>query len=414
MFEAKRSLKFVLPALLLAAVAAAARTPQMPTPKRPEPVARPQAKSIPAPDDVAAAPEDAMRTDSGLAWRLLSEPAKTPDRPGPNDVVTTLYTGWTTDGTMFDTTETLGRAREFRVTGVIAGFEEAAQLLSIGEKGRFWIPSELAYNGAPRKPQGMLVFDLEIVGIQRGPQPAIDSAAPPEDAIRSESGLAWVVLEEGAHGGKPPAPGDTILVEYTSYTTAGRMLDTTVYNNEPEVFSLDLTIAGFRETFTTMIPGERRQIWIPSEMTELDGRIVHQDTVVFDMKLLSYLSAPQTPARVASIPPDADRSVTGLAWKVIRPGTGERKPAHGDTVEVLYAGWTTDGEMFDAAYLHGRPGRFVLDDSMPLGWNEAIHAMVTGEKRLVWIPEDLAYSGHTGRPQGMLVFEIELLSINPD
>jgi peptidylprolyl isomerase len=413
MFDPKRPLSFVAPALVFAALSAAAQAPPMPTPTRPKPeVRRPQPNAIPAPDDVAAAPDDAIRTKSGLAWRLLSEPAGQVDRPGLNDVVKTLYTGWTVDGEMFDTT--FARPREFRVTAVIPGFEEAVQLLSIGEKGRFWIPAELAYEGVRGKPQGMLVFDLEIVGIERGPQPPLASAAPPEDAIRTESGLAWVVLEQGEPGGQSPGAEDTILVEYSSWTPEGRLLDTTIHKTKPEVFSLNLTIPGFRQSFATMIPGERRQIWIPSALTELDGRIIHEDTVVFDMKLVSYESAPVTPASVGAIPPDAERSVTGLAWKVLKPGTGKEGPVQGDTVEVVYAGWTTEGEMFDASYRYGRPGRFVLDDKMPLGWNEAIFGMVTGEKRLVWIPEDLAFAGHKNRPQGMLVFEIELRAINPE
>lgn len=420
----KKSFPIVLLTLLVATGPVAAQTPesqrkrqmpapQIPMPQKPAPP-MPRADAIPAPDDVAAVPEDAIRTESGLAWRLLGDPAETVDRAGPNDVVKTRYTGWSTDGRMFDTTETSGRAREFRVTGVIAGFEEAIQLLSIGEKGRFWIPGELAYDGVNGKPQGMLVFDLEIVGIQRGPQPVIPGAAAPDDAQRAESGLAWVVLEEGEPGGGSPNGKDTVLVEYSSWTAGGRLLDTTVYNGEPEVFTLDLTIEGFRDSFATMTPGERRQIWIPSELTELGGEVLHEATVVFDMKLLSFMSEPKTPSPVVGIPPDAEQSITGLAWRVLRSGAGEHGPAEGDTVEVLFAGWTTDGEMFDATYRHGRAARFVLNDSMPLGWNEALYGMVEGEKRLVWIPEDLAYAGRKNRPQGMLVFEIELLTINPE
>ena len=80
---------------------------------------------------------------------------------------------------------------------------------------------------------------------------------------------------------------------------------------------------------------------------------------------------------------------------------------------VNYAGWTRDGKKFDSSYDHGRPGRFKLDHTKPLGWNEAVMAMQVGEKALVWIPEDMAYGGRSDRPKGMLVFEIELLSVEP-
>ena len=116
---------------------------------------------------------------------------------------------------------------------------------------------------------------------------------------------------------------------------------------------------------------------------------------------------------MATIPDDAERSLTGLAWRVLRPGTGNVHPEPGDTVEVLYAGWTRDGLVFDSSYAHARAGRFALDETKPFGWNEALFGMVSGEKRLVWIPEDLAYGGQKDRPKGMLIFEIELLSIEP-
>ena len=109
-------------------------------PKKAEP-------KFPAPEDVAGPPEDATRTASGLAWRLLGEPASQIERSGLLDMVEVRYTGWTTDGEMFDTTEVHQQSRKFRVTGVIPGFEEAVQLLSVGETGRFWVPETLAYDG---------------------------------------------------------------------------------------------------------------------------------------------------------------------------------------------------------------------------------------------------------------------------
>jgi peptidylprolyl isomerase len=373
-----------------------------------------QRKTIPAPADVAAPPANATRTASGLAWRRLGEPGGTTERPGPTDIVEIRYTGWLADGKMFDSTEIDERPRKFRVDGVIPGFEEAVQLLAVGEQGRFWIPEELAYGGREGKPAGMLVFDVTLVGIRRGPERPALLEAPPEDALRSDSGIAWIVLAEGDPEQETPGGEATILVDYDSWTTDGRLLNSTMHRGEPEAFTMNLVIEGFREVFHTMVPGDRRLVWIPPELTELDGKRVHDGTVVFDLELISFMSPPETPAQVSAIPDDAERSLTGLAWRVLRPAGGEgRRPELGDTVEVLYAGWTRDGKMFDSSYSHAKPGRFKLDASMPLGWNEALSNMLPGEKRLVWIPEDLAYAGQTNRPEGMLVFEIELLSVEP-
>ena len=66
--------------------------------------------------------------------------------------------------------------------------------------------------------------------------------------------------------------------------------------------------------------------------------------------------------------------------------------------------------MFDSSQRRGRPATFPLNGVIP-GWTEGVQLMVVGEKRRLWIPEELAYAGRPGAPQGMLVFDVELLEI---
>ena len=77
-------------------------------------------KPIPPPADVAAPPADAQVTASGLAYKVLQE-ADGP-KPAPTDTVTVHYTGWTTDGEMFDSSVARGEPSTFPLTGVIAGW----------------------------------------------------------------------------------------------------------------------------------------------------------------------------------------------------------------------------------------------------------------------------------------------------
>jgi peptidylprolyl isomerase len=78
-----------------------------------------------------------------------------------------LYTGWTADGHMFETTAGKGPIGPFRLEGtLIPGLVEGLQLMVIGEKRRFWIPSNLAYNDQPGHPQGLLVFDIELLEVR--------------------------------------------------------------------------------------------------------------------------------------------------------------------------------------------------------------------------------------------------------
>lgn len=117
-----------------------------------------------------------------------------------------------------------------------------------------------------------------------------------------------------------------------------------------------------------------------------------------------------TPADVAAPPADATTTASGLASKVLRPGTGTSHPGASDTVTVHYAGWTTDGKLFDASYKRGQSTSFPLNRVIA-GWTEGLQLMVDGEKRRFWIPENLAYGGRPGAPAGMLVFDVELISI---
>jgi hypothetical protein len=125
----------------------------------------------------------------------------------------------------------------------------------------------------------------------------------------------------------------------------------------------------------------------------------------------STSSTPSIPAPpdVAGPPADASRTPTGLASKVLRPGTGTRHPRPNSQVVVHYTGWTTDGKMFDSSVAKGEPAPMNLDGVIA-GWTEGVQMMVVGEKRRFWIPASLAYEGKDG-PQGMLVFDIELIRI---
>ena len=129
-----------------------------------ESAAASSAPSIPAPPDVAAAPADAIRTPSGLAAKVLKSGTGT-RHPRPDSQVVVQYTGWTTDGKMFDSSVTRGEPATMSLDAVIAGWTEGVQMMVVGEKRRFWIPPRLAYEGK-EGPQGTLVFDIELIRIE--------------------------------------------------------------------------------------------------------------------------------------------------------------------------------------------------------------------------------------------------------
>ena len=119
-----------------------------------------------APSDVAAAPANATRTASGLASRVL-RPGVGTRHPSASSSVEVHYSGWTTDGRLFDSSVQRGQSISFPLNRVIAGWTEGVQLMVEGERRRFWIPAAMAYGENPRPgaPAGMLVFDVELIHI---------------------------------------------------------------------------------------------------------------------------------------------------------------------------------------------------------------------------------------------------------
>ncbi len=116
------------------------------------------------------------------------------------------------------------------------------------------------------------------------------------------------------------------------------------------------------------------------------------------------------PPDVAAPPEDASRTSTGLAFRVLASGTGQRRPAGDSRVLVNYTGWTTDGRIIDAEPVGTEPAVVRLNEVIA-GWQEGIRLMVEGEKRRFWIPGHLAYDGVPDRPQGMLVYDITLVRV---
>jgi len=120
-----------------------------------------------ADDEFAAPPADALFTASGLASKVLRV-GLGERHPTATSLVTVHYSGWTSDGELFGSS--VGDAPEtFPLDGVIPGWTEGVQLMLAGEKRRFWIPGELAYDNPATyregAPTGMLVFDIELIEI---------------------------------------------------------------------------------------------------------------------------------------------------------------------------------------------------------------------------------------------------------
>jgi FKBP-type peptidyl-prolyl cis-trans isomerase len=234
-----------------------------------------------APPDVAAPPADAIKSPTGLASKVIT-PGTGKAHPGKTDVVTVHYTGWQTDGKLFDSSVLRGKPSSFPLDRVISGWTEGVQLMVEGEKRRFWIPESLAYKGQ-REPKGMLVFDVELISIANLSAPA-DVKAVPSDAKKTSSGLAYKVLKPGT-GGKHPNAANMVTVNYTGWTTDGKMFDSSIARGQPATFGLSDVIKGWTEGLQLMAVGEKTRFWIPQDLA-YKGERPPFGMLVFDVELI--------------------------------------------------------------------------------------------------------------------------------
>lgn len=106
-------------------------------------------------------------TQSGLQYEILTEGQG--EKPSAASKVKTHYHGTLIDGTVFDSSYERGQPAEFAVGGVIKGWTEALQLMTVGSKWRLTVPYQLAYGeqgaGGSIKPYSTLVFDVELLEI---------------------------------------------------------------------------------------------------------------------------------------------------------------------------------------------------------------------------------------------------------
>ena len=123
----------------------------------------------------------------------------------------------------------------------------------------------------------------------------------------------------------------------------------------------------------------------------------------------TFLAENKTKEGVVTLP-------SGLQYKVLVEGTGP-KPTAADTVVCNYKGTLLDNTEFDSSYKRGQPAKFPVTGIIK-GWTEALQLMPVGSKWQLFIPPDLAYGARGGAgggigPNATLVFEVELMSIQP-
>ena len=200
-----------------------------------------------------------------------------------------------------------------------------------------------------------------------------------------------------------PAMDETARMNYALGYQLGRDLAGT------EVKS-DALIKGLNDGRSGAAPALKPEE-MQAAMAALEQRIGEQRTKQ-QAAALQKAAADGTAYLAANAKRDGVKTTaSGLQYKVVTAGTG-RKPTPSDTVTVHYRGTLVDGTEFDSSYKRGQPASFPVGGVIA-GWTEALQLMQEGAKYQLAIPNDLAYGDRGPLAGQVLLFDVELIKVEP-
>ncbi|MEQ8558542.1 MAG: FKBP-type peptidyl-prolyl cis-trans isomerase [Henriciella sp.] len=248
------------------------------------------------------------------------------------------------------------------------------------------------------------------------------------DVQETDSGLQYVVVEEGPEDGTSPKIDSTVQVMYEGRLTDGTTFDGTFEDGQPAIFGVGQVIPGWTQGLQLMSEGDEYVFYIPSELgygqnPRPGGKIKPGDDLIFRVQLQEVFEpkpadeeAWNTYVPWDSSNEDVQKTDSGLEYVVLESGDGTgNSPTPSDTVVVFYEGRMAEtGEVFDSAFQRGQPLMIQPAQVIP-GWKEALSMMKPGDRWLVHIPSELGY-GERGHPAGIppnadLNFEVELVDV---
>jgi FKBP-type peptidyl-prolyl cis-trans isomerase len=173
------------------------------------------------------------------------------------------YTGWLTNGEIFDSSVVRKEPIEFGLDGLIKGWQEGIPGMKIGGVRRLKIPPALAYGDKVKgsiPANSTLVFEIELLATEEKPMlPKLDA----KEWKKLDSGLEVWDVKEGE--GEAVKKGGTVTVHYTGWLTDGKQFDSSI-GGKPITFPLSGVIKGWQEGIPGMKPGGTRRLKIPAEL----------------------------------------------------------------------------------------------------------------------------------------------------
>jgi peptidylprolyl isomerase len=254
-----------------------------------------------------------------------------------------------------------------------------------------------------------------------------DGSADDPDLKQITSGVKYRDVKEGT--GDPCPPGAEVKMKYTGWLPDGG-----VFDSGTQRFKLAELITGWQEGIPGMKRGGIRKLVVsPSKGygSQAKGKIPANSTLIFEVELIDFTpgTPPPRPRRSPDkidltklsdgTAPGADDpglkplGGQGLMYRDLKVGDGPECPPDARVV-MDYAGWLTNGSLFDSSWNPGQPRLDMPLRGLIKGWQQGVPGMKVGGVRKLVIPPQLAYGDEVkpGIPaNSTLVFEIELLGI---
>jgi len=257
----------------------------------------------------------AKKTDSGIYYIMATEGEG--EHPTPDKTITAHYHGTLLNGNVFDSSVDRGQPFKFQLGRVIKGWQEAMGMMKPGGKGKFVIPSDLAYGergaGADIPPNSPLVFDIELLTPEEAARQEAEAAKKAETAAleqaskddvliknhlsklgidktakSTDSGIYYTMEKEGK--GENPTATSTVEVHYHGTLLDGTVFDSSVDRGKTIEFGLNRVVKGWQEAIPLLKPGGKGTFYIPSGLCygpnpRPGGKIPPNAVLVFDVEL---------------------------------------------------------------------------------------------------------------------------------
>jgi FKBP-type peptidyl-prolyl cis-trans isomerase len=251
--------------------------------------------SMPSKPTIPADVGEVKTTASGLKYTVLKAGAPDGKTPAKTDIVKVHYSGWLTDGKLFDSSVERGQPLEIGLNRLIPGWIEGIQLMTPGSRYKFTIPGELGYGkrGMPPTIPGdaTLIFEVELLSFKEGPKPLEVPSFPKIDEsklTKTASGLKYMMITEGT--GDSPTVGKRVSAHYSGWLTDGKPFDNSYTRGQPFMWVLGGgVIQGWTEGVQLMKKGGKAIFVIPADLAYGKpgrGQIPPDATLIFQIELM--------------------------------------------------------------------------------------------------------------------------------